>query len=196
MTKDESYKRYLPFSRRKYRAMQTLCAILLVLNVLLGTALILTAFRGPEVEYRYIEGPVVPVLETVYVEKEVYPSTPYQAIADSITQEDTDLVAKVLNLEAGNQSMAGKRAVVEVIFNRVLSDRFPDTIREVIFQPLQFSTAGNLSAAVPSQEEYEAIRQVLEGTEPILDRDVLFFSTKGFQGQQTYERIGAHVFCY
>jgi len=41
--------------------------------------------------------------------------------------------------EAGNQRRVGKRAVAEVIRNRVISARFPDTYCEVVSQPNQFS---------------------------------------------------------
>lgn len=137
-----------------------------------------------------------PVIETVYIEVDDGCSPYYADIAASITQDDIDTVAKITWLEAGNQSMAGKRAVVEVIFNRILSDKFPDTVHDVVFQKGQFTTAKNISASKPTQEEYDAIDMVLNESEPILDSDVLFFSTTGFKNRTTYDRIGGHVFCY
>ena len=154
-------------------------------------------FNTQDPERIYIEVPVpTPVVEIVYVETDDGCSPYYADIAASITQGDIDLVAGVTNLEAGNQSMAGKRAVIEVIFNRVKSDKFPNTVRDVIFQSGQFATAKNLSIAKPTQEEYDAINMVLNESEPILDPDVLFFSTTGFKSRTTYDRIGGHVFCY
>lgn len=150
----------------------------------------------PVIQYEYIEIPQDPIIETVYVEKEDGCTPYYQSIAETITQEEIDLVAKITWLEAGNQSMTGKRAVVEVIFNRVMASSFPDTIYDVIYQSGQFATAPNVANSKPTDEEYEAIRQVLNESEPILDGDVLFFSTMGFPNRTSYERIGGHTFCY
>lgn len=139
-----------------------------------------------------------PVVETVYIEIEKEDGcVPYYSdIANSITQDEIDLVAQITWLEAGNQSMTGKRAVVEVIFNRIVSDKFPNTVHDVIFQSGQFSTAKNISISKPTQEEYDAIDRVLNESEPILDTDVLFFSPNGFKNRTSYDRIGGHVFCY
>lgn len=154
----------------------------------------------PVIQYEYIEIPQDPIIETVYVEKEDGCTPYYQSIAETITQEEIDLVAKITWLEAGNQSMAGKRAVVEVIFNRVMANSFPNTIYDVIYQNngtvWQFATAPNVENSKPTDEEYEAIRKVLNESEPILDGNVLFFSTMGFQNRTSYERIGGHTFCY
>lgn len=155
------------------------------------------AFKVQKPEPIYIERLIpTPKIETVYIERDDGCSPYYKDIASTITQEEIDLIAGITLLEAGNQSMTGKRAVVEVIFNRILSDEFPNTVHDVIFQKNQFTTAKNLSVAKPTQEEYEAIEMVLNESEPILDVDVMFFSPNGFRNRTTYDRIGGHVFCY
>lgn len=95
-----------------------------------------TILAPKEPEVMYIEVPQDPIIETIYVEieKETDCKPYYQSIADSITQEEIDLVAQIAWLESGNQSLTGQKAVVEVIFNRVLDERFPDTIYEVLSQ--------------------------------------------------------------
>ena len=52
---------------------------------------------------------------------------------------EKDLLAKTLYLEAGNQPFEGKCAIAIVILERVKDKRWPNTIREVILQPHQFS---------------------------------------------------------
>jgi len=47
---------------------------------------------------------------------------------------ETFCLAKNIYFEAGNQPLAGKLAVSQVVMNRVLSDEYPDTICEVIYQ--------------------------------------------------------------
>ncbi len=145
----------------------------------------------------YVEVPGEP--EVVYIEKEPEPDTrvPYYAeIADSITEEEIELLAKITYLEAGNQSMTGQRAVVEVVLNRVMDDQFPDTIKEVLYQPGQFTTAQNLATARPNEKQYRAVALTLGTSTPILEPYVLFFA-KGIPNWQTkYEKIGAHYFGY
>lgn len=52
-------------------------------------------------------------------------------------------LSRVIYAEAGNQPLDGRIAVGTVVFNRLNSDRFPDTVQGVIFAPGQFSTVSN-----------------------------------------------------
>ena len=56
---------------------------------------------------------------------------------------DEDLLAAIINAEAGNQCYAGQVAVGIIITNRVKSSQFPNTIREVIYAKQQFEPARN-----------------------------------------------------
>lgn len=51
------------------------------------------------------------------------------------------MLAQLVQAEAGNQDLKGKRLVADVVLNRVDSDKFPNAIEEVIFQKnhVQFS---------------------------------------------------------
>ncbi len=145
----------------------------------------------------YIELPA-PTPLTIYKTEivEVGQRAYYAEIADSITENERELLAKAAYLEAGNRSMTGQRAVVEVILNRVMSDKFPDTIEEVLYQPGQFTTAPRLASAKPSEKQYEAVDLTLETSTPILEPYVLFFATGLPEWQTKYEKIGAHYFGY
>lgn len=50
------------------------------------------------------------------------------------TQEDYEALVKIVHCEAGNQDDKGKILVANVIINRVKSERFPDSIYEVVTQ--------------------------------------------------------------
>ncbi|MGP7817369.1 cell wall hydrolase [Niallia sp. 01092] len=52
----------------------------------------------------------------------------------TISAADKDLMARLVHAEAVGEPYAGKVAVAVVILNRVKSDQFPNTIREVIYQ--------------------------------------------------------------
>lgn len=145
----------------------------------------------------YIEMPT-PTPQIVYKTEivEVGQKAYYADIAASITGSERELLAKATYLEAGNQSMTGQRAVVEVILNRVMDDKFPSTIEGVLYQPGQFTTAPRLASATPNEEQYEAVDLTLETSTPILEPYVLFFATGLPDWQTKYEKIGAHYFGY
>lgn len=135
----------------------------------------------------------VAVKEEVVVGKEPY----YATIANSITDEEIELLAKLVYEEARGESILGQRAVVEVVLNRVMDNRFPDTIYGVIYQknPVQFSPAYKLNSTVPTDEQYDVVKMVLEEVKPVLESKVVFFSTTT-NGNTPYEKIGNHYFCY
>lgn len=79
--------------------------------------------------------------------------------------DNLELLAVCVEAEAGNQSLEGKRLVVDVILNRVDSAGWPDTVKEVIEQPVQFASYwdGGMERVVePSEETYEAIQMEIE----------------------------------
>jgi spore germination cell wall hydrolase CwlJ-like protein len=60
------------------------------------------------------------------------------------------------------------------------SERFPDTIEEVITQKYHFTTYwdGTMSHIVPSEETYQAVQQELYNDR--LDANILFFTADGY----------------
>lgn len=50
-----------------------------------------------------------------------------------------ECLAVAVFFEARDQPLAGQYAVAEVVMNRVMDDRWPDKICDVVFQPRQFS---------------------------------------------------------
>lgn len=64
-----------------------------------------------------------------------------EEIRDEIYYGEIELLALVVYAEAGNQDELGKRYVADCVLNRVDSERFPDSIEEVVYQknPVQFA---------------------------------------------------------
>lgn len=93
--------------------------------------------------------------------------------AAEATEEDVDLLARIIYHEAGNQDETGKRLVGSVILNRVDDPRFPDTISGVLFQKRQFTTSSELFKVDPPEECYDAARAELEER---TNTEVLFFN--------------------
>ncbi len=118
---------------------------------------------------------------------------------------DLELVARVIEAEAGNQPLEGMKAVGEVTQNRVESQLFPNSYYEVLFQRddngvLQYTTAAWLDSVTPSEAAYAAAREVLDRIDPVLPgpkdgKLVVFFSREG-ENEDVAAVIGDHVFCY
>lgn len=113
------------------------------------------------------------------------------------------LFAQIVEAEARNQGFEGKQAVAEVILNRVESEHFPNTIKEVLTQPRQFQPYSSRAyvGIKPSEETYRAI--VKAYNEKMLEEDVLYFcnydiignGNKGwFDTLEEYDKIGDHTF--
>lgn len=77
------------------------------------------------------------------------------------SDEDLWYLSHVIQAESGYCEKALMEGVGSVVINRVNDDRFPDTIREVIEQPGQYSTLSWLESQIPTDE-------VLEVTEDLL----------------------------
>ena len=56
-----------------------------------------------------------------------------------LTEDEMNLLYTTVYCEAGNQGHEAQVMVALVILNRLNSDKYPDTLREVIYQPNQFS---------------------------------------------------------
>ena len=83
----------------------------------------------------------------------------------SYTEEDLDLLARIINAEAGCDWIPDwvQRMVGSVVLNRVKSKYFPNTIREVIYQPGQYGPVYNgMIHYTPTKKAIENARYVLE----------------------------------
>lgn len=115
----------------------------------------------------------------------------------SITISDSEMeeLRRIVAAEAQTQSMEGRRAVVEVIFNRVLSPEYPDTVHGVLSQKGQFATWKYMhSRWVEPELADAAIAYVMENGRTVLpDTSYLYFDTSGVNGRK-HIKIGAHYF--
>lgn len=92
------------------------------------------------------------------------------------SDEDVELLAQLITHEAIGEGRDGWIAVGEVVCNRVESDKFPNTIRDVIFQSGQFTGAKYITSIEPSAEIMEVARGLLDGSLRIFNnKNVLYF---------------------
>ncbi len=118
-----------------------------------------------------------------------------EEIAEEEYYDSLELMAVCVEAEAGNQSLEGKRLVVDVILNRVEHPDWPDTITAVITQKYQFSSywdGGMDKVWEPSEETFEAVRMELE------ERSypaVLYFTAERYSEYGTpWRKVGDHYF--
>lgn len=119
---------------------------------------------------------------------------------DEINEEDLQLLAKIIQIESGYEPLEGQIAVGNVILNRVKDERFPNTIKEVIFQPNQFPPAANgkLDTVEPSESAWIAAEKVLRG-EMVVEGALYFYNPKVtggsfFESRPLVAEIGNHRF--
>ena len=115
----------------------------------------------------------------------------------SITISDEEYIelCQIVAAEAQTQCLEGQKAVVEVIFNRVLSPYFPNSVHGVLSQKGQFATWRMRNAKwVQPQLATEAIAAVVANGRTVLpDTSYVYFDTKGINGRR-HIKIQDHWF--
>lgn len=97
------------------------------------------------------------------------------------TEGELEAVAALVYLEAGGESEECQRAVTEVIFNRLASGIWGETLTEVIYAPGEFEPAPYIAETVPTQEIRAIVREVYENGSS-LEENVLFFRSGYYHG--------------
>lgn len=121
-----------------------------------------------------------------------------EQIAEEIRLGEIEMLAQLIEAEAGNQDMKGKRLVGDVVMNRLRAG-WAETVEEIIFQDNQFSSTfdGNYdsSAWYISEESFEAA--YLAYTGETLDSKILYFTAGNYNpsGTPAY-KYGDHYFSY
>jgi N-acetylmuramoyl-L-alanine amidase len=131
---------------------------------------------------------------------------PGQAISlpeTDITEEEKELLAKLVHAEAEGEPYEGKVAVATVVLNRVDSNEFPDSIKDVVyevasghyaFSPVQNGEINN----EPSEESRNAVDEALafrgQGKGSLFFYNPDTSSSSWITSTDTTLTIGNHVF--
>lgn len=107
-------------------------------------------------------------------EKASQKSIPLPQWRIEINNEQLDLLERCVMAEGGGESYECQVAIACVIINRVISDKYPDSIDGVIKQKGQFSTWPKMiKRMVPTNEVKQAVREAL--TSEAIPENVLYF---------------------
>jgi N-acetylmuramoyl-L-alanine amidase len=100
---------------------------------------------------------------TIDIQPSDNPQNLHSHISCDWDSEDSYLLMKIAMAEAEGEDIEGKAYVMMVVLNRVKSDEFPNTVRDVIFEKKQFSpiSNGRYDRVEPNEECYEALRMVM-----------------------------------
>ena len=130
-------------------------------------------------------------------------SNEYSNVLDEMTDEELSEMCRVLFLECRGEPFEGKVACVEVIFNRVLSDAWPDTVHEVLSQKGQFATYKHIETAYDVDEDdieiaqgeiCRAIMHVHDNGLTVLPNErYVYFDTHGVNGRN-HIKVGRQYF--
>ena len=121
--------------------------------------------------------------------------TPKSASYYNITQEERDMLAKLVCLEAGTCGSQCQRAVASVVFNQLETGYWGNTLEEVIYYKNAFSPAYLIATCEqPPQEIYDAVDYVLNNG-PTIPKEVRYFradydfSWEGYAHYATYDNV-------
>lgn len=122
----------------------------------------------------------------------------------SLSGEDYQTLLRIVEAEAGVCDSKGKILVANVVLNRVRSGEFPNTVREVVYQPSQFSPVsnGSINTCKVTSQTVECVKRALAGED--YSQGALYFMNRRaagsgaaswFDGRLTFLfRHGGHEF--
>lgn len=107
--------------------------------------------------------------ETVSKKRTINEETFFQTKKYQLCDAEYNLLLKLVEAEAGGEDATGKKLVANVVFNRVNSDKFPNSVAAVILQRdesgAQFSPVsdGRIDCVKVSEDTKLAVEQVMWG---------------------------------
>lgn len=116
-----------------------------------------------------------------------------------VSQEELELLARVIHAEARGEDFAGQVAVGAVVLNRVEDHRFPNTIHEVVYQPGAFTAVIDKQIHLdPNQSAFRAAEAALNGEDPT-DGAIYYYNPRTatdrwIKTRPVVKTIGNHTF--
>ena len=125
-----------------------------------------------------------------------------------LTEKELEVLLRIVEAEAGCEDEEGKLLVANVILNRLNSDKFPDSVSEIVFQQengiTQFSPVsdGSYDRVQISEETVRAVGRALDGED--ISEGALYFAARDYADSKRMRwfdekltllfRLGGHEF--
>ena len=110
------------------------------------------------------------------------------------TQNEIDILALTVMAEAESEPEYGQRLVIDTVLNRVDDKRFPDNIRDVVYQKSQYTgVTGSRVNKCYVRDDFREL--VIEELANRTNYEVLYFRTKHYHSFGTpLFQVGGHYF--
>lgn len=159
---------------------QTICLVLLIVLVIIGAVSCSTmqelklvqqesTSTATESAEEITSAPASTTTTTQSVAETKEEPLVARTLYDDLTPYEVSLLEIVVQHEVGNFSKRYKTYVAELIYNRLVSEEFPDTVYDVLFQKGQFqgiviwSKSGEV---VPDEETKVVVKEVFSNENP------------------------------
>ncbi|MFV0238697.1 MAG: cell wall hydrolase [Lacrimispora sphenoides] len=115
------------------------------------------------------------------------------AHSTSVTQDDYQVLLKIVQAEAGICDDKGKILVANVIINRVKSGKFPDTVKGVVYEPSQFSPVsnGSINSVKVTDDTKQCVDRALAGED--YSDGALYFMNRGGSRRGAISWFDSHL---
>ena len=129
-----------------------------------------------------------------------YTESSDNVVEEPYTQEELDLLARVIYAEAGSDWISDEHqlAVGSIVLNRINDDRFPDDLYSVIYQDvpsIQYAcTVNGMIYNEPDERTINNAKQLLTYGSAIPENIV--WQSQVPQGNGIWKEIQGHYFCY
>lgn len=140
-----------------------------------------------------------PVAEKIEVGTKENTPTIYRGSAINANSSDVEVLASLIQAEAGGEIYLGQVAVGAVCVNRLKTGRYGNSIRDVVFAPNQFCAVrlGILKPVSPGSSAYRAAQEAFSGVDPT--NGALYFYNPSATSSWSKSRpvkavIGNHTF--
>lgn len=121
--------------------------------------------------------------------REEAPTVYYEEVGVNVAEDEIEILERIVQAEAGGSGYDGMLAVANVVLNRVKSDRFPNTVTEVVFANRQFTpiSDGRYYTVKVSETAKQVVEDALNGAR-LIGEDALYFCTPTASGKGWFER--------
>lgn len=114
------------------------------------------------------------------------------------SDEDYQVLLRIVQAEAGICDDRGKILVANVIINRVLSEEFPDSIKSVVYAPSQFQPVmnGSINSVKVTADTVQCVERALDGED--YSQGALYFMNRGVSGRNAswFDRHLEYLFAH
>lgn|GEM_PF-922464 len=139
-----------------------------------------------------------------YIKPRISKVSPDGLLRRSVSEEEFDLLVRLVHAEAGGESYIGKVAVAASVLNRVDSPHYPNTIKDVVYQVIgdngyQYTPVANGRINQPGDaESARAVEAALAGWDPTGGATGFYnpraTSDRWVRSRKEVAVIGNHVF--